>query len=222
MAAILIRRRSANAPAIDSPAADSGRIEQMLERGAPLAFVAGIVLNLFPGFFPLIALKDIAELDEGFATTVALVLGFYVIMFALIEVPLVGYLVAPAWTAQATARLTSGCARMPRGSPPVRSRSWASSSSSAASSTSSCEFPTALDTRRGGGRGAGRDSGITGMVTSRGGRVVGALLMANRQRNSTTAAPCFLAAPSAGAPAATPACRAVMAIAARRAGVSQG
>ena len=104
VAAILIRRRSANAPAVESPAADSGRIEQMLERGAPLAFVAGIVLNLFPGFFPLIALKDIAELDEGFATTVALVLGFYVIMFALIEVPLVGYLVAPAWTAQATAR----------------------------------------------------------------------------------------------------------------------
>ena len=104
VAAILIRRRSANAPVVESPAADSGRIEQMLERGAPLAFVAGIVLNLFPGFFPLIALKDIAELDEGFATTVALVLGFYVIMFALIEVPLVGYLVAPAWTAQATAR----------------------------------------------------------------------------------------------------------------------
>ncbi len=104
VAAILIRHRSADAPAVDSPAADSGRIEHMLERGAPLAFVAGIVLNLFPGFFPLIALKDIAELDEGFATTVALVLGFYVIMFALIEVPLVGYLVAPAWTAQATAR----------------------------------------------------------------------------------------------------------------------
>ena len=102
--AILIRRRSADAPAVESPAAESGRIEHMLERGAPLAFVAGIVLNLFPGFFPLIALKDIAELDEGFATTVALVLGFYVIMFALIEVPLVGYLVAPAWTAQATAR----------------------------------------------------------------------------------------------------------------------
>jgi thiol:disulfide interchange protein len=102
--AILIRRRSSDVPAVESPASDSGRIEHMLERGAPLAFVAGIVLNLFPGFFPLIALKDIAELDEGFATTVALVLGFYVIMFALIEVPLVGYLVAPVWTAQATAR----------------------------------------------------------------------------------------------------------------------
>jgi hypothetical protein len=102
--AILVRRRSSDAPAGDSPASDSGRVEHMLERGAPLAFVAGIVLNVFPGVFPLIALKDIAELDAGFATTVALVLGFYVIMFALIEVPLVGYLVAPAWTAQATAR----------------------------------------------------------------------------------------------------------------------
>ncbi len=102
--AILIRRRSRDAPAVESQGSESGRIEHMLERGAPLAFVAGIVLNLFPGFFPLIALKDIAELDESLAATVALVLGFYVIMFALIEVPLVGYLVAPAWTAQATAR----------------------------------------------------------------------------------------------------------------------
>ena len=38
---------------------------------------------------------------------VALLLGFYVIMFALIEVPLVGYLVAPAWTEQATRRFNS-------------------------------------------------------------------------------------------------------------------
>jgi hypothetical protein len=102
--ALLIRRRSSAAPAVQGPAPDSGRIERMLDRGAPLAFVAGIVLNIFPGVFPLIALKDIAELDEGVATTVALVLGFYVIMFALIEVPLAGYLVAPAWTAQATQR----------------------------------------------------------------------------------------------------------------------
>ena len=39
----------------------------MLERGAPLAFVAGIVLNVFPGVFPLIALKDIAELDVNWS-----------------------------------------------------------------------------------------------------------------------------------------------------------
>lgn len=107
VAAIVIRRRSSAAPAVQSPASDSGRIEHMLERGAPLAFVAGIVLNVFPGVFPLIALKDIAESDAGVAETVALLFGFYVIMFALIEVPLAGYLVAPAWTAQATARFNA-------------------------------------------------------------------------------------------------------------------
>lgn len=64
-------------------------------------------------------------------------------------------------------------------------------------------------------------SALTGIVTSRGGRIVGALLMAGRKGDSTTTAPCFLAAPSAGAPAATPACRALMAIATRRAGVAR-
>ena len=66
-------------------------------------------------------LKDIAELDEGFATTVALVLGFYVIMFALIEVPLVGYLVARPGRRRRPRASASGCARRPRGSPPVAS-----------------------------------------------------------------------------------------------------
>ena len=107
LVAILVHRRTPATPAEQSPEPESGRIERMLERGAPLAFVAGIVLNIIPGVFPLIALKDIAELDAGVATTVALLLGFYVIMFALIEVPLVGYLVAPAWTEQATRRFNS-------------------------------------------------------------------------------------------------------------------
>jgi hypothetical protein len=64
-------------------------------------------------------------------------------------------------------------------------------------------------------------SALSGIVTSRGGRIVGALLMASHQTTSTTTAPCFLAAPSAGAPAATSACRALMAAAARRAGVAR-
>jgi len=64
-------------------------------------------------------------------------------------------------------------------------------------------------------------SPLSGIVTSRGGRIVGALLMASHQTTSTTTAPCFLAAPSAGAPAATSACRALMAAAARRAGVAR-
>ena len=102
--ALVLRRRASAAPAEQSPAPESTRIEHMLDRGAPLAFVAGIVLNVFPGVLPFVALKNIAELDEGVAATVALLLGFYVIMFALIEVPLAGYLVAPSWTEQATRR----------------------------------------------------------------------------------------------------------------------
>jgi hypothetical protein len=58
---------------------------------------------------------------------------------------------------------------------------------------------------------------LAGIVTSRDHRAVGALLVARPGRLPPNAAiaPCFLAAPSAGAPAATPACRALMATARR-------
>ena len=59
---------------------------------------------------------------------------------------------------------------------------------------------------------------LAGIVTSRHGRIAGALLMASRR--PTTTAPCFLAAPSAGAPPATAACRALMATARRATGLS--
>jgi len=88
-----------------SPApGDPGRIERMLHRGAGLAFVAGVVLNVVPGVMPLIAMENIAEFDRGFVLTFLLVLGFYVIMFAFVEIPLVGYVVAP----ERTVRMTAG------------------------------------------------------------------------------------------------------------------
>jgi Sap, sulfolipid-1-addressing protein len=62
-----------------------------------LVFVLGIVLNL-PGLWYLVGLKDIALADYSDAEKVLLVLGFNVIMFAFVEVPLVGYLVAPEWS----------------------------------------------------------------------------------------------------------------------------
>jgi len=107
LAALVLWRRLVvpSEPAPEEPVeAEPGRIERMLDRGAPLAFVAGIVLNLLPGLFPVIALKNIAEMDIGIAETVSLLFGFYLIMFAFIEVPLVGYVVAPEWTSQATRR----------------------------------------------------------------------------------------------------------------------
>jgi hypothetical protein len=101
-------------PVQDTVPAQPGKLESMLERGAPLAFVAGIIFNLVPGFFPLVALAEIAAKDIDILATVGLLLAFYVIMFALIEVPLVSYIVAPEWTARTTMRLNAGLDRNAR------------------------------------------------------------------------------------------------------------
>jgi hypothetical protein len=106
--------RLAVAPAPDPVPGPPGRLESMLDRGAPLAFVAGILFNLIPGFFPLVALAEISARDLDALATVGLLLAFYVIMFALIEVPLVSYIVAPEWTARTTMRLNAGLDRNAR------------------------------------------------------------------------------------------------------------
>jgi hypothetical protein len=72
--------------------------QRALERDSVwLVFVLGIVLDL-PGLWYLIGLKKIAEGGYSDAAAVALVIGFNVIMFAFVEVPLVGFLVAPERT----------------------------------------------------------------------------------------------------------------------------
>jgi len=71
---------------------------------ARLAFLAGIVLNLVPGLFPFVALKNIAEGDYADSTKVLLVVVFYLIMFSSVELPIAGHLVAPVRTAVAVQR----------------------------------------------------------------------------------------------------------------------
>jgi len=75
------------------------RTERALERGPLFAFLLGIALDLMPGFFYLVALKDIAEANYGAAEIVVLVVVFCVLMFALIELPILSYVVAPEKTA---------------------------------------------------------------------------------------------------------------------------
>jgi Sap, sulfolipid-1-addressing protein len=62
-----------------------------------LVFVLGIVLNM-PGLWYIMGLKNIGLGNYSEAAAVLLVLGFNVIMFSFIEIPLIGYLVAPRWT----------------------------------------------------------------------------------------------------------------------------
>ena len=65
-----------------------------------VAFALGIVLDL-PSIWYLVALKDISEANNPAAVDVLLIVAFNLIMFVLIEVPLVAYLVAPERAAAA-------------------------------------------------------------------------------------------------------------------------
>jgi Sap-like sulfolipid-1-addressing protein len=67
-----------------------------------IIFALGMVLDL-PGLWYIIALKDIAL--GGYSTTaeIALVIGFNIVMFTFVEVPLVAFVLAPEKTASAVA-----------------------------------------------------------------------------------------------------------------------
>lgn len=95
---VLARRARRPAGTNRGDAMQSVRLERAIRRGAPIAFVAGLIINIVPGVFPFIALKDIAELDYSVAATFAVLLAFYLVMFAFIEIPIAGYLFAPELT----------------------------------------------------------------------------------------------------------------------------
>jgi hypothetical protein len=102
LTAYFIRRSDRPRRATSKPAT-SGKVGRLADHGAGLAFLTGIVLNIFPGPFPLIAMKDIAELDYSTAGTIAVIVVFYLVMFAPVEAPLVSFLVAPTPTKSAVA-----------------------------------------------------------------------------------------------------------------------
>ena len=105
LAAFALLRRSGRPPAKPKPEHEAAAAstkppltERAVERGAPVAFAAGVVLNIVPGTFPIVALKDIAQLNASNGAKVATIVVFYVIMFAFVEVPIVAYLIAPERT----------------------------------------------------------------------------------------------------------------------------
>jgi hypothetical protein len=77
------------------------RWQQALSKGsARTTFVVGALLTL-PGASYLIGLHKIADQDPSTAGAIAMVLLFNVIMLALLEVPLIGFIFAPEWTPRA-------------------------------------------------------------------------------------------------------------------------
>jgi sterol desaturase/sphingolipid hydroxylase (fatty acid hydroxylase superfamily) len=82
----------------------SRRVERLVERGGPLAFVGGIVASILPAPLAIIAMADIAQLGYSTGGTLLVIVAFYAVMFTFVEVPMVGFLVSPEWTkAKATA-----------------------------------------------------------------------------------------------------------------------
>ncbi|MGH2975847.1 MAG: GAP family protein [Solirubrobacterales bacterium] len=77
---------------------------RLLGRGSPrVAFVVGLLLS-FPGVSYLAGLGHIDRLDAGAPATVLLVIGFCLIQQLFLELPLIGYAVAPDWTQDAIDR----------------------------------------------------------------------------------------------------------------------
>jgi Sap, sulfolipid-1-addressing protein len=84
---------------------------RMLGRGSPrTAFVVGLVLS-FPGASYLAGLSHIDKLDAATMWTALLVIGFCLIQQTLLEVPLIGYAIAPDWTQDAVGRFRAWLSR---------------------------------------------------------------------------------------------------------------
>jgi hypothetical protein len=89
--------------------------ERMLGKGsARVTFAVGVVLT-FPGVSYLTALERMAKLEATTVETALLVIAFCVIQQMLLELPLLGYAVAPEWTQDAVTRFRAWLGRSGRG-----------------------------------------------------------------------------------------------------------
>ena len=86
-------------------------IESLVERGATLSFVAGIVATILPAPFAIIAMKNISEMDISSGAAFGLIVLFNLIMFSLVEIPLVGFVVAPQRTKTEATRFNAWLGR---------------------------------------------------------------------------------------------------------------
>ncbi|MGV1047300.1 MAG: GAP family protein [Solirubrobacterales bacterium] len=85
--------------------------ERLLGRGsARVTFAVGVLLT-FPGVSYLAALDRMSKLDASDVEVVFLVVIFCLIQQLLLELPLIGYAVAPDWTQDAVVRFREWIAR---------------------------------------------------------------------------------------------------------------
>ncbi len=96
----LKERRIRKKKSKDGEGAEKGpsKVEQLLGRGsARVTFAVGVVLTL-PGVSYLAALRDLQKLGYGTVGEILVILGFNVMLLIFLEVPLLGYFIAPERT----------------------------------------------------------------------------------------------------------------------------
>ncbi len=96
----LKERRTRKKKSKDGEGAEKGpsKVEQLLGRGsARVTFAVGVVLTL-PGVSYLAALRDLQKLGYGTVGEILVILGFNVMLLIFLEVPLLGYFIAPERT----------------------------------------------------------------------------------------------------------------------------
>jgi Sap, sulfolipid-1-addressing protein len=111
-----MRERKAQRKSAKHPDAGEGEEKEslpmrLLGRGSPrIAFVVGVVLS-FPGASYLAGLGHIDSYDGAAGVTVLLVVGFCLVQQTLLEVPLIGYALAPERTQTDVDRFRAWLAR---------------------------------------------------------------------------------------------------------------
>jgi len=109
------RRKAKKGKAGEEAEKAPSKVEQLLGRGsARVTFALGVVLTL-PGVSYLAALHDLQELGYGTVGEILVIIGFNAMLLILLEVPLVGYFLAPERTVVEVQRFRAWLTRSGRG-----------------------------------------------------------------------------------------------------------
>jgi hypothetical protein len=100
MARRIAARRAAEPASAEpkKPSRSSEHVERLVANGGPLGFVGGVLATILPGPLVIIGMANIAQLGYTNAATFGVIVAFSVVMFTIVEAPLVGFAVAPEWT----------------------------------------------------------------------------------------------------------------------------
>jgi hypothetical protein len=109
-----LKQRRREKKGVEEAEKGPSKVEQLLGRGsARTSFALGVALTL-PGFAYLAALHELQSLDYGAPVEILVILGFNGMLLILLEIPLVGFLVAPDGTVVEVQRFRAWLSRSGR------------------------------------------------------------------------------------------------------------